>query len=85
MSRQGLVTDVGAVEILRVPGVPEEVDVRITVEQDPLERGVGRRKVAVMLVHRTLDAAGGAGAAGKQQGHARNRQRSFYDPTRPHK
>lgn len=35
LSRPGLVTDVGAIEVLRVPGVPGEVDVRIEVEQDP--------------------------------------------------
>jgi outer membrane protein insertion porin family len=35
IARPGLVIDVGEIEILRVPGVPEEVDVRITVEQDP--------------------------------------------------
>jgi outer membrane protein assembly factor BamA len=34
-ARPGLVTDVGEIEIVRVPGVPEEVDVRIVVEQDP--------------------------------------------------
>lgn len=35
LARPGLVLDVGEIEVLRVPGVPEEVDVRITVQQDP--------------------------------------------------